>query len=412
MNKLTDICTLSRRAYTHLQSSSGDTRNGCLETIARMLCERSGEILAANNTDTDAAVLKGISKSMLDRLTLTKERIEAIAASIRKVIMLPDPIGNGERTTAPNGMVIEKVHVPIGVIAIIYEARPNVTVDAAALCIKSGNAVILRGGSEAINTNIALTGIIQECLEKSKLFAESVQIIEDTSREKASELMRMKGHIDLLIPRGGKSLIDAVVRDATVPVIETGAGNCHIYIERTADFGKAVDIVANAKLQRPSVCNSAESLVVDSDIAAEVLPLIQKALGDTELRGCERAVKILPNIKKASDEDFYTEYNDYIMSVKIVDGTEEAIRFINEHSTSHSECIVTQSLVQAELFKANIDSAAVYVNVSTRFTDGEVFGLGAEIGISTQKFHARGPLGLAELTTYKYLITGNGQIRA
>jgi glutamate-5-semialdehyde dehydrogenase len=297
------------------------------------------------------------------------------------------------------------------VIGIIYESRPNVTADAAALCIKSGNAVILRGGSEAIHSNIAIVNVLRKAVEAASLPAGCIQVIEDTARETAVQLMKANGLIDLLIPRGGKALIKSVTENATVPVIETGAGNCHIYVDESVDFEMALNIIDNAKTSRPSVCNAAESLLVHRSVAAELLPLVQKRLSKVELRGCAETLKILPDITPAADEDFYTEYNDYILSVKIVSDIKEAVEHINEHSTKHSDAIVTNSTASADYFTANVDSAAVYVNASTRFTDGEEFGFGAEIGISTQKLHARGPMGLDELTTVKYKVIGNGQIR-
>jgi glutamate-5-semialdehyde dehydrogenase len=307
--------------------------------------------------------------------------------------------------------VIEKVRVPFGVIAIIYEARPNVTADAAALCVKSGNAVILRGGKEAIDSNIAVGTVLSDALESIGLPKDCIQVVSDTSSETANKLMTLKGGIDLLIPRGGKSLIRSVVENATVPVIETGAGNCHIYFDSEADETIAIDVIDNAKRSRPSVCNAAETLLVHESVASKLLPLVRERLDNVELRGCERTCALLPDIKSATDEDFFTEYNDYILAVKVVSSLEEAVDHINRHGTGHSEAIITKNTENAKYFTDNIDAAAVYVNASTRFTDGEEFGFGAEIGISTQKMHARGPMGLSEMTTYKYLVKGNGQIR-
>ena len=313
----------------------------------------------------------------------------------------------------PNGLMIGKKRVPLGVIGIIYEARPNVTVDAAALCLKTSNACILRGGSEAINSNKILVKIMNDALNSAGFPEGAVSLVEDTSRETAKELMRLNDYVDVLIPRGGAGLIKTVVSTATVPVIETGTGNCHIYVEKSADTQMAVDITVNAKTSRPSVCNAAESLLIDREIAKDVLPKIYEGLKEhnVEIRGCEETLKILPSAKPATEEDFYTEYNDYIMSVKVVDGIDEAIAHINEHGTRHSEAIITENYNMSQKFLDEIDAAAVYVNASTRFTDGFEFGFGAEIGISTQKLHARGPLGLTELTTSKYIIYGNGQTR-
>ena len=408
---LNAMCDNAKKASTLLGNSDGEKRNAALDAMAKALTDRAEEIISANKTDLEKAKENGISEAMIDRLTLTLPRITAISNAVRKVIALPDPLSNGEEWVRPNGLNIAKKRVPFGVIGIIYEARPNVTADAAALCVKSGNAVILRGGKEAINSNIAIARVLSDAIESVGLPKDSVQIVTDTSRETANALMKMKGGIDLLIPRGGKSLIRSVVDNATVPVIETGAGNCHIYFDSDADFNKALDIIDNAKRSRPSVCNAAESLLVHKDIAKEILPLVKARLDNVTLRGCEKTLEILQDISPATDEDFFTEYNDYILSVKIVDSVEEAISHINTHGTGHSEAIITENSENALLFCNTVDAAAVYVNASTRFTDGEEFGFGAEIGISTQKMHARGPMGLLEMTTYKYVITGNGQIR-
>ncbi len=410
--ELVQICGAAREASVSL-ATAGTLRNTALEIMSRQLIEDADEIICENAKDIENAKKKGITVAMLDRLTLTKERIDAISAAVLKVKALPDVLDKGEVFTRPNGLEIKKVSVPLGVVGIIYEARPNVTADAAALCIKSGNAVILRGGSEAINSNLAICKSIGRALTKAGLPEACVQVLSDTSRETASRLMKMNGYIDVLIPRGGAGLIKSVVENATVPVIETGAGNCHVYVDESADVNMALDIIDNAKTQRPSVCNAAENLLVHKNIAKEFLPLVKTRLEakGVELRGCERTLGIIPGITAATDEDFYTEYNDYILSVKLVDSVEEAVLHINAHSTKHSEAIVTKSMKNAEYFTKRIDSAAVYVNASTRFTDGEEFGFGAEIGISTQKLHARGPMGLAALTTVKYIIAGNGQIR-
>lgn len=401
----------AKKASRLLGSTDSETRNKALSAMADALVERADEIIKANESDILRAKENGMSDAMLDRLTLTKERIVAISNSVKKVIALPDPLEKSEAWTRPNGLTIEKVRVPFGVIAIIYEARPNVTADAAALCIKSGNAVILRGGKEAIDSNIAVGKVLSDALESIGLPKDAIQVVEDTSRETANKLMTLKGGIDLLIPRGGKSLIRSVVENATVPVIETGAGNCHIYFDSEAEPEIAINIIDNAKRSRPSVCNAAETLLVHENVAKELLPLVKERLDNVELRGCEKTCEILKDIKKATDEDFFTEYNDYILAIKVVSTLEEAVEHINRHGTGHSEAIITKNEANARYFTENIDAAAVYVNASTRFTDGEEFGFGAEIGISTQKMHARGPMGLPEMTTYKYLVKGNGQVR-
>ncbi len=408
---LENMCIGARKASAILGDTTTEIRNNALSSMANALRNRADEIISANEKDIENAKANGMSVSMLDRLTLTVDRINAIANSVEKVIALPDPLANGEKWVRPNGLSIEKRRVPFGVIAIIYEARPNVTADAAALCVKTGNAVVLRGGKEAINSNIAVATVLSDALFEVGLPKECINIVKDTSRETANNLMKMKGFIDLLIPRGGKSLIRSVVENATVPVIETGAGNCHIYFDKDADFETALNVIDNAKRQRPSVCNAAEGLLVHESIAKEILPLVYARLDNVEFRGCEKTLEILPEIKAATDEDFFTEYNDFILSVKVVKDVKEAVEHINVHGTGHSEAIITKNDDNARFFCNNIDAAAVYVNASTRFTDGEEFGFGAEIGISTQKMHARGPMGLFEMTTYKYVITGEGQIR-
>ncbi|MBR6795755.1 MAG: glutamate-5-semialdehyde dehydrogenase [Clostridia bacterium] len=404
-------CTAARAAMLTLSSSKGGVRNKAISLMADKLQEDSAYIIAENAVDIENAKAKGIKESFIDRLMLNETRINAIANSLRKVAALDDPLGGGSVWTRPNGLEIKKVKVPLGLIAMIYEARPNVTADAAALCVKSGNACILRCGKEAIKSSLAIVKSIKKALSEAGLPEDCVQILSDTSRETATELMTLDGYVDLLIPRGGKSLIRSVVENATVPTIETGAGNCHLYVEKSADLKMALEIVYNAKVSRPSVCNAAETLLVDRAIAAEFLPLVKEKLDIVELRGCEETTAILGGIKAATEDDFFTEYDDYIMAVKVVDGLEEAVAHINKHNTKHSEAIVTSDLSKAERFTVAVDAAAVYVNASTRFTDGEEFGFGAEIGISTQKLHARGPMGLAELTTTKYIVHGNGQIR-
>lgn len=404
----------AKAAALKLMTLDAATKSRGLLAVAAALEQNTDAILAENKKDVDAFLQKGGSAAMADRLMLTKERIADMADGVRKVNALPDPIGEVTgMTKRPNGLVIGKKRVPLGVIGIIYEARPNVTVDAAALCLKTSNACILRGGSEAICSNAVLTDIMTAALEGAGFPAGSLQLVRDTSRETARELMRLSDYLDVLIPRGGKGLIATVVQNATVPVIETGTGNCHIYIEKSAGFEMAKEILVNAKTSRPSVCNAAESLLIDEAVAAKMLPGLVAALEPfhVELRGCTKTCALLPTAVAATEEDFYTEYNDYIMSVKIVSGLEEAISHINEHGTGHSEAIVTADYAAANRFLDAVDAAAVYVNASTRFTDGNEFGFGAEIGISTQKLHARGPMGLNELTSTKYIIYGNGQIR-
>ena len=380
-----------------------------------MLLENSDAILAENEKDITNARDNGISETMVDRLRLTKERIKGIADACMELVNLEDPVGEVlQGSVRPNGMRITKVRVPMGVIGIIYESRPNVTVDAGALCLKSGNAAILRGGKEAIHSNMILVNLMQRALETSGFAKETIQLVEDTSREVSTQMMQANGYIDVLIPRGGAGLIQAVVQNATVPVIETGTGNCHIYVDDSADLEMAVQITDNGKTQRPSVCNALETCLVHKDVADKFLPMLQKVFEkhQVEIRGCERTKAILgDSVVLATAQDYATEFLDYIMSIKVVDSIEEAIAHIRKYSTGHSECIITESYRYAEQFQKEVDSACVYVNCSTRFTDGGEFGLGAEIGISTQKLHVRGPMGLKELTTMKYLINGSGQIR-
>ncbi len=411
---LTEMGKKAKKASLTLMNISAETKAAGLMAVAEALKANTEIILAENKKDVDAFIEKGGSSALVDRLTLTKERIYDMADGVLKVNALPDPVGEVlGMTKRPNGLVIGTKRVPLGVIGIIYEARPNVTVDAAVLCLKTSNACILRGGSEAINSNSVLVDIMNEALTKAGFPEGSLQLVRDTSRETAKKLMRLSDYLDVLIPRGGKGLISTVVENASVPVIETGTGNCHIYIEKTADLSMARDILVNAKTSRPAVCNAAESLLIDACLAESVLPMLADALRpfSVEIRGCEKTCKILPEAKKASDDDFYTEYNDYILSVKVVDGLSEAISHINEHGTRHSEAIVTSDYAVANRFLDEVDAAAVYVNASTRFTDGNEFGYGAEIGISTQKLHARGPMGLTALTSTKHIIYGSGQIR-
>ncbi len=416
MNELELKGEKAKKASYFLANLSSVEKDNALKNISKKLVERSDEIIKANSLDLYNAMEKGTSKTMLDRLSLNKDRIEAIAQGVLDVVSLKDPIGEvTSMFKRPNGLKIGVQRVPLGVIGIIYEARPNVTVDAAALCLKSGNAVILRGGKEAINSNLKIVEIMNEALNECNFEEGVISILEDTSRETAKEFMRLNKYLDVLIPRGGAGLIKSVVENATVPVIETGTGNCHIYIDAECDMEMGKDIIVNAKTSRPSVCNAAESLLVHESIAKEFLPLAIKALKEkgVEIRGCEKTREILKdaNIKEATDEDYGTEFLDYILSVKVVKDIDEAIEHINKYGTKHSEAIVTTNYFNSEKFLQRVDAAAVYVNASTRFTDGGEFGFGAEIGISTQKLHARGPMGLKELTTNKYIIYGNGQIR-
>lgn len=404
----------AKEAEKTLMVASSEKKNQALKKIAEGLIENTDKIIEANKVDLENGEKNGMAKSMLDRLKLDKERIEGMAKGVLDVATLPEPVGRIlSATERPNGLRIEKVSTPIGVIAVIFEARPNVTSDAAALCLKSGNTVILRGGKEAINSNKTIAKVMRQAMKEAGMPEDVIQLVEDTSRESANELMKMNEYVDVLIPRGGAGLIQAVVKNATVPVIETGVGNCNIYIDKNADLKKAVDIVFNAKTSRPSVCNAAESLLIHKDIAKEALVAIKNKLDekDVTLVGDSKAREIIPDMEKATDADWATEYLDYKMSVKIVDSVEEAIEHIYKYSTGHSECIVTENAGIAEKFMNQVDSAAVYLNASTRFTDGGEFGFGAEIGISTQKLHARGPIGLPELQSFKYKIYGDGQIR-
>lgn len=396
-------------------SASAKLKNEALKSIADALIQNTSLIIEKNKLDLENAVKNGMSVSMQDRLMLNEKRISDIASSVLKLIEAEDLIGSVDYgVIRPNGLKICKTRVPLGVIGIIFESRPNVTVDAATLCLKAGNTVILKGGKEAINSNKCLADVMRAAVEKAGLPADVIQLVEDTSREAAAELMKLNKYLDVLIPRGGAGLINAVVNQATVPVIETGTGNCHVYVDESADIQMAADIVNNGKTQRPSVCNAVESLLVHKNIAEAALPVIKSKLDEhnVEIRGCKKTTEILGDcVTLASDDDYATEFLDFIISVKVVDSIEEAIEHIQKYSTRHSECIVTKSLENAEKFQREVDAAAVYVNASTRFTDGGEFGFGAEIGISTQKLHARGPMGLRELTTVKYLINGNGQIR-
>lgn len=404
----------AKKAAGALTVADTQTKNAALIEISKALISRADEIIAANNKDLENGRKAGLNDGLLDRLMLNEDRIKGIADGCEQVAALEDPCGRIlETVERPNGLLIKKVSCPIGVIGIIYEARPNVTADAAALCLKSGNAVILRGGKEAIESNKAIAAIMREAVERAGLPADAIQLVEDTSRQSSTELMRMKNYLDCLIPRGSKNLIQAVVENSTVPVIETGSGNCHIYVDKYADIDMAAEIIFNAKTQRISVCNACESLVIHSDIIDKAMPAIKARLDEKNviIKGDERARAVCPDIDTADEADFAAEYLDYIISVKTVDSLDEAIEHINKNSTGHSEAIITDNNENAAEFMNKVDSSSVYHNASTRFTDGGEFGLGAEIGISTQKLHARGPMGLRELTTTKYMIFGSGQIR-
>ena len=414
MSSLISLGKKAKEASYILGNLSSKDKNAALYAMADSLIKNSQVIIEANKKDLEASRAKGTSESMLDRLALNEARIEGMANGLRQVAALEDPVGEVlGMWTRPNGLQIGKKRVPMGVIGIIYEARPNVTSDAAGLCFKSGNAVILRGGSEAINSNKAIAEALREGLKSVGLVEDAVQLVEDTSREVATEMMKLNDYIDVLIPRGGAGLIKAVVNNATVPVIETGTGNCHIYVDEDCDFEMAKNIIINAKTSRPSVCNAAEKLLINEKIAGKFMPIIFEALreNNVEIRGDESLKALDDSVILASEEEWYNEYLDYTIGVKIIKDIDEAINHINKFGSGHSEAIVTKSYEASQIFLQKVNAAAVYVNASTRFTDGEEFGFGAEIGISTQKLHARGPMGLKELTTIKYIIFGNGQIR-
>ena len=415
MSIMIDLGTAAKQAARFLALCSEAEKNAALTSMANRLESDMKSLLEANQADLEAGRQNGLTDSLLDRLALSPDRIQGMADGMRDVCRLSDPVGEVELDTIrPNGLHIQRVRVPIGVIGIIYEARPNVTADAAALCLKAGNAVILRGGKEAIRSNRAIASSMRAALKEAGFPEDCIALVQDTSRETAAEMMRCNQYLDLLIPRGGAGLIRAVVEQATVPVIETGVGNCHVYVDAKADLEMAAKIVYNAKTSRPSVCNACESLLVHQDVATRFLPLAKSLLDEkeVELRGCERTRAILgDSVAPAAEEDYAAEFLGYVLSVKVVDSIEEAIDHIARYSSGHSECIVTESYSAAERFLQEVDSAAVYVNASTRFTDGGEFGLGAEIGISTQKLHARGPMGLQQLTTNKFLIRGSGQVR-
>ena len=414
MSYTQDLGINAKAAEPVIAGAGTAKKNEALAAISKALIANAAEIIAENTMDLAAAKDNGISDAMQDRLKLDESRIAGIAKGVDELIALKDPIGEviggGIR---PNGLHITKTRVPLGVIGIIYESRPNVTVDAAALCLKSSNSVLLRGGKEAINSNTALSEIMRDAVESVGFPRDVIQLVHDVSRQSANDMMNMNEYLDCLIPRGGKGLIKAVVNNSTVPVIETGSGNCHIFVDESADINMAAEIIFNAKTQRISVCNACESLVIHSKIIDKALPVIAKKLKEknVEIRGDERACTACSLVSPATEEDFYTEYLDYIISVKTVDSLDEAIEHINRCSTGHSEAIITNNDENADKFLKCIDSSSVYVNASTRFTDGGEFGLGAEIGISTQKLHARGPMGLEQLTSTKYLIYGNGQVR-
>lgn len=414
MSEVRQKAQLAGTACSTMSRLNTTQKNEALLAAAKALVENNEAIIAANQEDLDRGRSNGTNESLLDRLALNEQRIQGIAEGLRQIVSLPDPIGELLETfERPNGLHIVKRRVPLGVIGMIYEARPNVTVDAIGLCLKTGNAVVLRGGSAAIASNRKIVEIIHEALDSTFIPRDAVQLIEDSNRSSVDEMLKLNGLLDVVIPRGGSSLIQNVVNNATVPVIETGAGICHTYLDATADAVMATDISLNAKVQRPSVCNSMETLLVHQDFAAVHLSALAQRFSEAnvEIRGCDQTRALIDWAKPATDEDYATEYNDYILNVKVVKDLDEALAHIARFSTKHSECIVTEDLHRAERFLQEVDAAAVYHNASTRFTDGFEFGFGAEIGISTQKLHARGPMGLPALTSTKYIIHGNGQIR-
>ncbi|MBQ3151554.1 MAG: glutamate-5-semialdehyde dehydrogenase [Clostridia bacterium] len=411
---LTELGKRAKKAASSLRAATTAEKNKALYAIADALINNTEKILDANAKDIENGKKAGLTQSLLDRLRLDEKRIGGMANGVRLVAAANDPVNRvltGD--TRPNGLRIQKVTVPLGVIAVIFEARPNVTSDAASLCLKAGNAVILRGGKEAINSNKAIAECMREAVESTGLSADCIQLVEDTSRDSANALMKMNAYVDVLIPRGGAGLIRAVVENATVPVIETGTGNCHTYVDKDADIDMATKIIINAKTSRPSVCNACESLLIHRDIAQKAIPVICEKLHEAgvEIRGDETVCSLFEKAVPASCEDYAKEFLDYIISVKTVDSLDEAAEHIAENGTGHSECIITENYTASQKFIQKVDAAAVYVNASTRFTDGEEFGFGAEIGISTQKLHARGPLGLSDLTSVKYIVLGSGQIR-
>lgn len=414
MSEVRQKAKLAQDAAAIMNRLTTEQKNKALLHMAEALLANQAVIIEANGLDLERGRKQGTSPSLLDRLALNGDRVAAIAEGLRQIVELPDPVGERlEHFDRPNGLKVEKIRVPLGVIGMIYEARPNVTVDAAGLCLKTGNSVVLRGGSAAIESNRKIVEVLQQALDATDMPSSAIQLIEDSDRASVNEMLKLNGLLDVVIPRGGASLIRNVVENATVPVIETGAGICHTFVDASADFQMASDIAINAKVQRPSVCNSMETLLLHEDFAGKHLAALADRFiqSGVELRGCERALKLLASAKPASEEDYATEYNDYILNIRIVDGLDEALEHIRRFGTKHSECIVTGDAGNAERFLQEVDAAAVYHNASTRFTDGFEFGFGAEIGISTQKLHARGPMGLPALTSTKYRIYGNGQIR-
>ncbi len=408
-----EICVRAKAASYEMGKLSAEAKNLALNKMADALEASMAEILEANRIDVQEAKNKGVRAALLDRLALDQKKIQKMANELREVAALEDPIGTVLATwTRPNGLIISQVRVPMGVIGVIYESRPNVTSDSAGICIKSGNAVILRGGSDAIHSNVAICKVLRDTLVPTQVPSDAVQIINSTSRKDTEELMTMREYIDVLIPRGGADLIKTTIEKSRIPVIETGTGNCHVYVEEDADLSKATPIVINSKVQKPGVCNAAEKLLVDEKIAKQYLPLIIAELrkNKVEVRGDETTQKIVPDVKAATKEDWYTEYLDLIIGVKVVSGIDEAIAHINKYGTHHSDSIVTRDFAKAQRFLKEVDSAAVYWNASTRFTDGNQFGLGSEIGISNQKLHARGPMSVQQLTTVKFVVVGDGQI--
>ena len=409
-----DTASAARVASRELATIDPEAKNGWLRRCAKLLRTRTAKLLEANRLDIDNAPDFGLTDAATDRLRLSEDRLEGIAQAVEQIALLPDPVGEViEGSVRPNGLFVSRVRVPLGVVFFIFESRPNVTVDAAALCIKSGNAVILRGGKEAFHSNLALHALLVEAARETGIPPAAIQFVETTDREAVGEFLKQSETIDVTIPRGGKSLIERVSREATMPVIKHFDGNCHVFVDRAADLRMAVDITVNGKCQRPGVCNAVESLLVHADIAAEFLPLVNEKLSEQGvlIRGCDKTREYLPSAEAATDDDYRTEYLDLILSVKVIDGVESAIAHINEYGSHHTDAVVTRDLPTAEKFVAGVDSAAVMVNASTRFNDGGEFGLGAEIGISTDKFHARGPCGLRELTSYKYIARGTGQIK-
>jgi len=409
-----ETCKRARAASYEIAKISGEAKNAALCRMANALEANAEKILAANQIDVEAAKKKGLKAALLDRLSLDKKKIDNMAKELREVSALADPVGSIEKTwTRPNGLIIGMLRVPMGVVGVIYESRPNVTSDAAGICVKSGNAVILRGGSDAINSNVAIGEILRDALTGTGIPSDTIQVVSNPERTAAEELMGMRGYIDVLVPRGGSDLIKTVVEKSKIPVIETGTGNCHVYVCEDADLERAIPIIINAKCQRPGVCNAAEKLMVDASIAKEFLPKAIASLQEkgVEVRGDEETSKIVSSVKPATETDWYTEYLDLIITVKVVSGVDEAIAHINKYSSHHSDSILTASFDKALKFIKQVDSAAVYWNASTRFTDGNQFGLGAEIGISTQKLHARGPMSAQHLTTIKYFVLGRGHIR-